>query len=235
VLYDNVNQLILSGFSCNNSKAESDVFIDRLVQLILSDFSATTPPPSPQYFPINYTSLFYRVFPQQPDGVRAGVCRQFRPVYYIGIFPTTPPLRPKCCPTKYTSLFYRDFPATNPPPNSTCCPTAYASLFYINCISSTPPLWTCCPTTEPTIFYQRFVATTPPLRLPYFQIDYTNWFGILFFQQLKRLWVVVQRQQPQFTFVKYVWQWLNRQPIRELIVSPRLRLYFSSSDASLFQ
>jgi hypothetical protein len=60
VLYDNVNQLILSGFSCNNSKAESDVFIDRLVQLILSDFPPATPPPSPQYFPINYTSLFYR-------------------------------------------------------------------------------------------------------------------------------------------------------------------------------
>jgi hypothetical protein len=66
VLYDNVNQLILSGFSCNNSKAESDVFIDRLVQLILSDFPATTPPPSPQYFPINYTSLFYRVFLNNP-------------------------------------------------------------------------------------------------------------------------------------------------------------------------
>jgi hypothetical protein len=55
----------------------------------------------------------------------------------------------------------------------------------------------------------------------------------VFFQQLKRLWVVVQRQQPQFTFVKYVlWQWLNRQPIRELIVSRLLRLYFSSSDRS---
>jgi hypothetical protein len=41
-------------------------------------------------------------------------------------------------------------------------------LYFINSTAAMDVL-----TTEPTIFYQRFVATTP-LRLPYFQIDYTN-------------------------------------------------------------